>query len=41
MEDVVPDTHQYVHLGSGECFDSELALTDYPRGWEAGVESDL
>lgn len=39
--DVVPDAQQYVHIASGERFDSVLAVAYFHEGWEARDDADL
>lgn len=39
--EVVPDAQQYVHVASGERFESVLALAYFQQGWEAREDADL
>ena len=41
LVEVVPDDQQYVHIASGERFESVLALAYFQEGWEARDDVDL
>jgi len=41
LVEAVPDVQQYVHLASGEGFESVLALAYFHEGWEAREHADL
>jgi len=39
--DVVPAAQQYVHIASGERFESVPALAYFQEGWSARADADL
>lgn len=41
LVEVVPDAQQYVHVASGERFESVLALAYFEEGWEARDDAGL
>ena len=41
LVEVVPTAQQYVHIASGERFESVLALAYFHEGWSARAAADL